>query len=149
MRLIVACTPCGGIGINNKLPWDNLDGDLIRFKRLTSGGIIIMGKNTWKSLPIVPLPDRINIVITKTRIHDRTVLVNQTTDIFDHFPEAWIIGGAQLINSSWDKITEVHLSRTFAEYHCDTFIDLVQLSKFSNTYTEHCSDHTYEIWKKT
>lgn len=148
MRLIIACDPNGGIGINNQLPWKSLDKDLTRFKNLTLGGTIIMGRNTWNSLTLAPLPDRVNIVITKTRIHNDNVLVNETTDIFDHFPDAWIIGGAQLVNSSWDKITEVHLSRTFAEYHCDTFIDLVQLSKFYNTHTERCSDHTYEVWKR-
>lgn len=148
MRLIIACDPNGGIGINNQLPWKSLDRDLARFKNLTSGGIVIMGRNTWNSLPFAPLPNRVNIVISKTRINDDQVLVNESIDIFDHFPDAWIIGGAQLVNSSWDKITEVHLSRTFAEYHCDTFIDLVQLANFHNTYTEQCSDHTYEVWKR-
>jgi dihydrofolate reductase len=51
MKLIVACDPKGGIGYNNKLPWSNIQGDLPRFKNLTQGQVVVMGRNTWDSLP--------------------------------------------------------------------------------------------------
>lgn len=146
MRLIVACDPNGGIGINNSLPWSTLHGDLERFKYLTTGYPIIMGRKTWESLPKKPLPNRVNIVITNSNIHN--IITSPSLDICDMYTNAWLIGGANLIEQCWDKITEVHLSRTFAEYHCDAFIDLVQLANFHNTYTEQCSDHTYEVWKR-
>ena len=75
MKLIVACDPKGGIGYNNKLPWSNIQGDLPRFKNLTQGQIIVMGRNTWDSLPKKPLPNRFNVVVTSKSI-DNTTTIN-------------------------------------------------------------------------
>ena len=66
MKAILACDTHGGIGYKNKLPWKNLQGDLPRFKALTTGQPIVMGKNTWDSLPFKPLPNRLNIVVSST-----------------------------------------------------------------------------------
>ena len=52
MKLIIACDPKGGIGYNGKLPWTNLQGDLPRFKALTSNQVVLMGRKTWESLQI-------------------------------------------------------------------------------------------------
>lgn len=52
-----------GIGINNQLPWKCPE-DLKYFKQVTSGHIIVMGTNTWKSLGCKPLPNRVNVVLT-------------------------------------------------------------------------------------
>lgn len=150
MKLIVACDPSGGIGVNGTLPWKTLKKDLERFKSLTINHPVVMGKRTWDSLPIKPLPERLNIVVTQQRLLNYPeVLATETLDLLDVFKEAWIIGGATLINSCWDRITEIHLSRTFAKYDCDTYIDLVKLNDFTMISIERCEDHTYEIWKKT
>lgn len=63
ISIIVAVSEDWGIGKDNELLW-NISEDLKRFKRLTTGNIIIMGKKTWESLPRRPLPDRKNIVLT-------------------------------------------------------------------------------------
>jgi dihydrofolate reductase len=63
ISIIVAVSDDWGIGLNNDLLW-NLPEDLKRFRRLTTGNTIVMGKRTWESLPKRPLPGRINIVIT-------------------------------------------------------------------------------------
>lgn len=146
MRLILACDPDGGIGVNNSLPWPTLHGDLERFKKLTTGCTVVMGRKTWDSLPRKPLPNRLNIVISSNKIDE--VLTSPFIDILDVYPDAWIIGGATLIDACWDRITEIHLSRTVARYHCDTFIDLVKLSSFTLFSSEQFEDHTYEVWKK-
>ena len=149
MKLIVACDPKGGIGLDGKLPWTNLQGDLPRFKELTTGKVILMGRNTWESLPKKPLPNRINVVVTKKDIMGVTTLSGlpdrDTMDLND----VWMIGGAQLINSGWHLIDEIHLSKTFAEYTCDTFIDIVKLEReFMCWFKEDHTDHSYEIWKR-
>jgi len=149
MKLIVACDPSGGIGYNNKLPWSKIEGDLPRFKELTTGKVILMGRNTWESLPKQPLPNRINVVVSSMDIPKITTLTSlparDTMDLVD----VWLIGGAKLINSSWHLIDEVHLSRTFAEYTCDTFINLVKLEQeFMCWFKEQHTDHSYEIWKR-
>jgi dihydrofolate reductase len=63
ISIIVAVSEDLGIGKNNELLWQ-ISEDLKRFKRLTLGNTVIMGKKTWESLPKRPLPGRKNIVIT-------------------------------------------------------------------------------------
>ena len=63
ISIIAAVSEDWGIGKDNELLW-RIPDDLKRFKRLTTGNAIIMGKKTWESLPRRPLPDRENIVLT-------------------------------------------------------------------------------------
>jgi dihydrofolate reductase len=63
ISIIVAVSDDWGIGKDNELLW-KISEDLKRFKRLTSGNTVIMGKKTWESLPVRPLPGRKNIVLT-------------------------------------------------------------------------------------
>ena len=149
MKLIVACDPKGGIGYNNKLPWSNIQGDLPRFKELTTGKNVVMGKRTWESLPIKPLPNRHNYVMSKVAIPgavtmgDIKLLPNTAGN------DAWVIGGITVIQQCWDMIDEIHLTKTFAEYTCDTFINLLQLeNEFTCWLSEQHSDHVYQIWKR-
>lgn len=156
MNLIIACDPKGGIGYKSKLPWNKIEGDLARFKKLTSGKVVVMGRSTWESLPVKPLPNRINYVITSDpySIPQYGPLQGQaygaSLRTLDHLNDnAWIIGGAKLIESVWHKIKVIHLTISFAHYECDTFIDLVKLQQdCSLRYQEVHSDHTYEIWDK-
>ena len=68
---------------------------------------------------------------------------------FGEFKNAWLIGGAQLINTSWHLIDEVHLTKTFTKYTCDTFINLLYLEQnYTCWFSEDHSDHEYQIWKK-
>jgi len=63
ISIIVAVSDDWGIGKDNELLW-HISEDLKRFKRLTTGKTVIMGKKTWYSLPKRPLPERRNIVLT-------------------------------------------------------------------------------------
>lgn len=149
MKLIIACDPKGGIGFDGKLPWTNIQGDLPRFKALTNNQVIVMGRNTWESLPKKPLPNRVSVVVTSKHIEGVTTLSGLPNKKTEQLKDAWLIGGAKLVNSSWHLIDEVHLSRTFAEYTCDTFIDLLQLeTEFVCWFKEEHADHSYEIWKR-
>lgn len=147
MKLIIACDLNGGIGYENRLPWSNIQGDLPRFKRLTDGHPVIMGRNTWDSLPKKPLPNRINIVVTTRPFEQEGVTC--VDDIMNHSDFYWLIGGARLINQSWQWINEIHLTKVYDHYTCDTFIDLLYIeANFIRTYSEMFPDHMYEIWKR-
>jgi dihydrofolate reductase len=149
MKLILACDLKGGIGLNGKLPWSNIEGDLPRFKELTSNKVILMGKNTWESLPKKPLPNRINIVVTKSEIPGITTISDIPLEDTMDFSDVWLIGGAKLIQSSWHLINEIHLTKTFTEYTCDTYVDLLKLEcEFMCWFKENHTDHAYEIWKR-
>ncbi|MBU0763896.1 MAG: dihydrofolate reductase, partial [Bacteroidetes bacterium] len=63
ISIIVAIAENNAIGKDNRLLW-HISDDLKRFKQITSGHPVIMGKNTYLSLPVKPLPNRRNIVIT-------------------------------------------------------------------------------------
>jgi len=150
MKAIIACDQNGGIGYKNKLPWRNIQGDLPRFKSLTSGQIVIMGRNTWESLPQKPLKGRINFIVSARQL-DLPLWAFQIPDLsfFEGYIDAWIIGGAQLINSNWNMIHEVHLTKTITEYTCDSFINLVQLeNEFACEESNNFTDHVYQIWKR-
>lgn len=152
MRLILACDPDGGIGYQNRLPWTNIRGDLPRFKRLTDGQTVIMGRNTWDSLPKKPLPGRVNIVVSSRPLEAEHHNVIRSPGLHFNRPDDvpfWLIGGANLIEQYWKEIDEIHLTKVYDHYTCDTFVDLLYIhSNFVQTFNEVFSDHEYQIWKR-
>jgi len=147
MKLIVACDPKGGIGYDNKLPWSKIEGDLPRFKALTTGFPVVMGRNTWESLPKKPLPNRINYVFSSKALDGAITLSDPI--FLESVKDGWVIGGAKVIETCWHLIDEIHLTRVLTEYTCDTFINLVKLeNEFTCWFKEQHTDHTYEIWKR-
>jgi dihydrofolate reductase len=104
---------------------------------------------------IKPLPNRINYVLSKNQVMVEPgkpgVMSFSSISLMDRVidDDCWVIGGAQVIESCWDKINEVHLTKTFTEYTCDTFIDLLYLeNNYTCWFSEDQSDHVYQIWKK-
>ena len=91
--ILVATSPEGIIGKDNTIPWHYSE-DLKRFKRLTIGKNIIMGRKTWESLPVKPLPDRRNIVITRSSIDcvECFKSINEAVNTCEG--DIWFIGGA-------------------------------------------------------
>lgn len=101
---------------NNTIPW-HLPDDMKFFKRITTGYPIIMGKNTWQSLPIKPLPNRLNIVVSKsmrasngsdTFKESEPVVVRTIKEAIGivnvlKMPNAFIIGGSQVYKSALDQ----------------------------------------------
>ena len=151
MKLVLACDPNGGIGYQNRLPWSNIQGDLLRFKRLTDGQTVIMGRNTWDSLPKKPLPNRYSFVVSSQPIdmpeHSQCITYEEfvAPDCSLRLSSNWLIGGAQLIDACWPHITEVHLTKTYDHYTCDTFVTLIELE---NNFTRIFPDHQYQIWRR-
>lgn len=152
MKLIIACDPIGGIGYQNRLPWSNIQGDLPRFKRLTDGKTVIMGRNTWDSLPKKPLPGRVNIVVSSRPLEAEHHNVIRSPESYFNRPddvEFWLIGGSKLIEQYWKEIDEIHLTKVYDHYTCDTFIDLLYIeANFIRTWSEVFPDHRYEVWKR-
>ena len=66
LTLIVARARNGAIGRNNEIPWHAPE-DLKLFQRETVGGALVMGRNTWESLPVRPLPRRLNCVVSRDK----------------------------------------------------------------------------------
>lgn len=147
MKAILACDQYGGIGKSGKLPWKSLDGDMQRFIKLTQGCTIVMGHNTWVSLPKRPLPNRKNIVVTQQAILIEGATVVNTINDLAQLTDTWFIGGANLLKQVWPMITEFHLTRANDIYDCDTFINLLYLEQnFNRTHQNMFANNSYEIW---
>ncbi len=108
--MIVACDLTGLIGYDGKIPWDNKE-DMRRFKELTMGSTVIVGKNTYESLPGNKLPGRVKYVLDDMYIPGHSECKDTADTIWfrdigkallaaDENNPIWIIGGAQLYNDS-------------------------------------------------
>jgi dihydrofolate reductase len=122
ITLIVAVADSGVIGRNNELPW-HLPEDLKRFKRLTMGKPIVMGRKTFESIG-KPLPGRVNIVVTRDRDYRREgVIVVHDVDsalrAAGQAPEIMVIGGAELFRSLLPRAGRVHLTRVHGNIEGD------------------------------
>ena len=128
VQLIVAVAHNRAIGFKGNIPW-KIPSDLKRFKKITSGNAIIMGRKTFESLPGL-LPKRKHIVITRNSNHVKTV--SKDVDIVSTLEEAitkgkvcehqFIIGGAQIYDLAWPCVEAVHFTRVNALIEqADTF----------------------------
>jgi dihydrofolate reductase len=100
ISIIVAVSDDWGIGKDNELLW-HISEDLKRFKRLTTGNTIIMGKKTWESLPRRPLPGRKNVVLTDNpkEVIENSVTAYSIEDALgkcEKGEEIFIIGGGSI-----------------------------------------------------
>ena len=100
--ILVAVSPEGIIGKDNTIPW-HYSADLKRFKRLTTDNTLIMGRKTWESLPIKPLPNRRNIVITRSSIKDIECFQSIDDALQTCEGDVWFIGGAGIYQEAMQK----------------------------------------------
>ena len=100
--ILVAVSPEGVIGKDNKIPW-HYSTDLKRFKKLTVGKTIVMGRKTWESLPTKPLPDRRNIVITKSKLDGVECFKSIEEAMQNCEGDVWFIGGAGIYQEAMQK----------------------------------------------
>lgn len=150
MKAIMACDPYGGVGYENGLPWQSLAGDLSRFKTFTTDQTVVMGRRTWLSLPIKPLPNRTNIVFSTVdlEVPDGVIVVKEL-EALANYPDAWFIGGGALLEFVWPHISEFHLTRAKTSYTCDTFMNLLYLEQeFIKVSSTEYPDNWYEVWQR-
>jgi dihydrofolate reductase len=127
LSLVVAVAENGVIGRDGGLPW-HIPSDLKRFRAITMGHPLIMGRKTWDSLPKKPLPGRQNIVISRQK-----ALNAPGADVVASFAEALekarslssseihVIGGARVFEEALAIADRVYLTRIAARPEGDTF----------------------------
>lgn len=151
MKAILACERNGGIGLNGSMPWPKQSKDLKRFKELTTGKTVLMGRGTWEATGMPkPLPNRTNIVLSQSDLDlPPDVIQCKSLDELDNYEIDWVIGGAGLFNSLFDRLEELHLSHLREAFECDTRIDLYKIAQnFDLERSQMCLTHNYEIWKR-
>lgn len=124
-RLIAAMSENRCIGKNGRLPW-HLPDDLKRFKELTKGQVVLMGRKTWESIPdrFRPLPNRKNIVLTRDasyRVPTEVECIHTWDQARETYADACVIGGAELYQLALPFADTIHLTRLHQIYQGDAF----------------------------
>ena len=125
IALVVARARNGVIGRDGGLPW-RLRSDLQRFKAVTLGKPCIMGRKTWDSLPLKPLPGRLNLVLSKDESFepkgalacltlDEAIEIAREQAVDDGVGEVCVIGGAGLFAATLPRAKRLYLTEVEAE----------------------------------
>jgi dihydrofolate reductase len=158
--LIAALAENDVIGIDDRLPW-RLRADMRRFRKLTSGNPIIMGRKTWDSLGGKPLPKRRNIVISRqanllTPGAEHATSPEAAVQLLNADDVCYVIGGAEIYRLFMPSADRLELTRvrdqtdgnvTFPPVNWDQW-QLVEVS-------DHCADEnnefpvTFETWERS
>jgi dihydrofolate reductase len=159
LSIIVAVAKNNAIGKDNKLLW-HISEDLKRFKKLTTGNTIIMGKNTFYSLPFRPLPNRTSIVITDVpgEVIDGCVMAYSIEEAIckcDNTKENFIIGGASIYRQFLPLADKLYLTKVHKDFEADCFFPEIDLKEWLLINTEECDiseindfSYTYLIYQR-
>jgi len=134
LSIIVAIADNYAIGKDNQLLW-HLSEDLKRFKQLTTHHTIVMGKRTFESLPIRPLPNRRSIVITDdiNEKIDGCVMaysIEEAILLCDEMQENFIIGGGSVYKQFMPIANKLYLTKVHKDFEADTFYPEINFSEW-------------------
>ena len=144
LSIIVAIGKNKVIGSNNSLPW-SMPNDMKRFKELTMGKPIIMGRKTFESIG-KPLPDRTNIIITHDEDYkaEGCIVVHSVEEALkaaEASEEVMIIGGAQIYKEFLPKTNRMYLTIIEHEFDGDTYFPEYKIEEWKETeYKEYEKD---------
>ena len=160
LSIIVAKAKNNIIGKDNKLIW-NLPADLKRFKELTTGHTIIMGRKTFESLGRV-LPNRKHIVFTQNpdfKVNDENVqVVHSMLEIQEYIQnkeENFVIGGAMIYNLLMPYVTKMYITQINQDFEGDTFFQRIDTQVWNEVSREkgpqneeNNLDYEYVVYEK-
>lgn len=133
ITLVAAVSENGVIGRGNALPW-HLPADLQRFKRLTTGHAVVMGRKTWESIRR-PLPNRRNIVISSSvgfQATGATVVptFGAAVDAAGDLSQLFAIGGSRVFEAALPLTDRLEITRVHAQVPGDAFFPKLDLSEW-------------------
>jgi len=153
ITLIAAASKNNALGKNNDLLW-HLPDDFKRFKKLTTGHKIIMGRKTFESFP-KPLPKRVHIIITRDRDYqvdfDDCIVVHSieaALKLVENDEISFVIGGGEIYRQSEKYATRIELTRVHKAFEADTFfpeIDLNDWELIEEEYHARDEKHKYDF----
>lgn len=151
--IIVAMSENYVIGLNNSLPW-HLSDDLKRFKEITTGHQIVMGRKTYESIGR-PLPNRDNFVLTrnaKLQI-DGINVIKSLNDIPSSDKKTFIIGGGEIYTQLINSCDELLVTKIHCEIDGDAYFPIIDLSVWSlinqsEKFTENDFEYSYLTYRK-
>ncbi|WP_411030193.1 dihydrofolate reductase [Spongiimicrobium sp. 3-5] len=126
ITIIAAVAENNALGKDNDLLW-HLPDDFKRFKALTTGHKIIMGRKTFESFP-KPLPNRTHIIITRNKDYEvplpQCIVVHSLSDalkLVENDATSYIIGGGEIYKAGMEFANKIELTRVHASLEADTF----------------------------
>ena len=149
ITLIAAAGEQNELGKDSDLVW-HLPDDFKRFKKLTTGHHIIMGRKTYETFP-KPLPNRTHIVITRNKNYQKegAVVVHSLDEALlkaHNDPQPFIIGGGEIYKMSIDTADKIELTRVHGTFEADTYfpeIDKEEWQLISEVKHEKDEKHNY------
>lgn len=157
--LIAAAGKNNELGLNNDLLW-HLPNDFKRFKALTTGHYIVMGRKTFESFP-KPLPNRTHIIITRKKdyeVPENCFVFNSLEEAIEKCPKnenVFIIGGGEIYKQAIHLADCIELTRVHQTFEADTFFPEINPSQWKKTFEEqhskdekHQFDFTFETYKR-
>lgn len=138
MKNIVLIAAMGNqreLGFRNELLW-HLPNDMKHFKQTTSGHTVIMGRKTWNSLKIKPLPNRRNIVLTRNKEFNDVgcEVFHSVSEVIDHLSDdevSFVIGGANVYSQFMEHANTLYLTRVIGDFEADVFFPVINMSEWN------------------
>ncbi len=158
ITVIAAVAQNNALGKNNQLLW-HLPDDFKRFKTVTSGHYIIMGRKTFESFP-KPLPNRTHVIITRQKNYqpEGCIVVDSLSKAIAACPkneETFIIGGGEIYIQSIELADKLDITKVHHAFEADTFFPEINRSEWELTATElhrkddkHLFDFTFETYHR-
>lgn len=137
ITLVAALSRNRCIGKDGQLVWHNKE-DMARFKALTTGKVVIMGRKTWESLPekFRPLPNRVNVIVTRQAdypIPPGTIRASTIEDALRLNGELMIIGGGEIYAEALAHADKLELTEIDKEIEGDAFFPEVDLNQWTES----------------
>jgi dihydrofolate reductase len=135
ISIIVAIAQNNAIGKNNDLLW-HISEDLKRFKRITLNHTVVMGLNTFYSLPVRPFPNRRNIVVvddTSVKIEgcEMAYSIEDAVNLCDEDKENFICGGASIYRQFMPLADKLYLTVVYKNFEADTFFPEINYDEWN------------------
>jgi len=159
ISVIVAIAENNAIGKNNELLW-KLSDDLKRFKKITAGHTVIMGRRTFQSLPGGALPNRRNMVISDIpgEIFDNCIMASsfeEALSLCDEKEESFIIGGGMVYKQFLPHTRKLYITKVHREFDADTFFTEINYDEWNEISREHIPateknefPHTFIVYER-
>jgi dihydrofolate reductase len=143
LSIIVAMASNQAIGLNNQMPW-HLSADLKKFKAITMGSPILMGRKTYESIGR-PLPGRSNIIISRNPNYQAEGClvfngVNEAIEACQQDEEVFVIGGATLYELMIAKANALYLTQINKTFKADTFFPSIPQQEWCEIAREDIED---------
>jgi dihydrofolate reductase len=140
------------IGRENRMPW-SLKEDMAHFKELTMGWPCIMGRKTWESLPKKPLPERPNIIVSKTMSEapPETKVFPSLSAAIENcaaYKKIFIIGGESIYKQALPLANKIELTLIKGNYEGDTFFPEIDSACWTMTNTVSFDTYSFLTYTK-